>query len=67
MEHVEIGKTALAGWREKVADGVAGPLAARTSLSSDAVRAAVGAVFFVLSAYYVASTLARAVRIARSS
>jgi hypothetical protein len=36
-------------------------------MSADAVRAALGATFFVLSAYYVASTLARAVRIARST
>ncbi len=67
MDRVEIGKTGLAGWREKVADAVADPLSKRTPLSADAVRAFVGAVFFVMSVKYVAATAARAVRTASSS
>jgi len=67
MDQVEVGKTALAGWREKVADGVADPVSARTPLSPDAVRALVGTVFFVLSLYYVASTVRRAAQTARST
>jgi hypothetical protein len=67
VNRVEVGKAGLAGWRAKVAEGVADPLARRTPLSPDAVRALVGAVFFALSAYYVASTIARALRTARSS
>jgi hypothetical protein len=67
VDGVEIGKTGLAGWREKVADGVADPLARRTPLSSDAVRAIVGVVFFVMSVKYVVSTITRAVRTARSA
>ncbi len=45
----------------------ADPLSKRTPLSADAVRAFVGAVFFVMSVKYVAATAARAVRTARSS
>jgi len=67
LDRVEVGKTALSGWRAKVADGLAGPVSGRTSLSPDAVRAVVGAAFFVLSVYYVIGTAVRAVRAARSS
>jgi hypothetical protein len=63
--HTEIGKAGLAGWREKVADGVADPLASRTPLSDDQVRALVGAVFFVLSVIYVVGTIKRAAEAAR--
>jgi hypothetical protein len=62
---VQLGKTALAGWRTKVADAVAGPVAARSPLSVDQVRAIVGTAFFVLSVYYVAGTVGRARKVAR--
>jgi len=61
----ELGKTALVGWREKVANGVAGSLAKRTGVSEEPVRAAIGAMFFGLSVYYVVSTVRRAVDEAR--
>jgi len=67
MDRVEVAKTALSGWREKVADGVADPVAERTSLSPDAVRAVVGGAFFGLSVYYVVGTAVRALRTARST
>jgi hypothetical protein len=67
VDRVEVGKTALSGWRAKVADGVAEPVSERTSLSPDAVRALVGGAFFVLSVYYVIGTAVRAVRTARAS
>jgi len=44
---------------------VADPLASRTSLAEDQVRALVGAVFFVLSVIYVAGTIKRAADAAR--
>jgi len=44
---------------------VADPLASRTSLAEDQVRALVGAVFFVLSVIYVAGTIRRAADAAR--
>ena len=67
MDPAEVGKTALVGWRTKVADGVARPVSERTQLSPDAVRGLVGAAFFGLSLYYVVGTAVRAVRAARSS
>ncbi len=62
---IDIGKAGLEGWRVKVADGLADPLASRTPLSKDHVRALVGALFFVLSVKYVVSTLRRASDAAR--
>lgn len=56
MDKTALGKTGLAGWREKVADFVADPISRRTPLESDQVRAVVGATFFVLSVYYVINT-----------
>ncbi len=65
MDRAELGDTALVGWREKVADRAADPLAARTKLSTEDARALLGAAFFALSLYYVAGTVARAVRRSR--
>jgi hypothetical protein len=48
-----IGKAGLQGWREKVGEGLADPVSARTPLSADQVRALVGGAFFVLSVVYV--------------
>jgi hypothetical protein len=67
MDRIEVGETALVGWRVKVADVLAGPLAERTPLSADTVRAILGVTFFALSVYYVAGTVARVERAAPSS
>jgi hypothetical protein len=66
MDATALGQTALAGWREKVASGVARPVSARTRLGDDQVRALVGATFFALSVYYVIGTLRRAFGQART-
>jgi hypothetical protein len=58
----EIGAAGLQGWRRKVGDAVAEPLAQRTPLKSEQVRAALGALFFVLSVMYVAKTVSVAAR-----
>jgi hypothetical protein len=63
----ELGQTGLQGWREKVADGISGPLANRAPLDEDQVRAVVGAAFFVLAVIYVVKTIAAATRRARQS
>jgi hypothetical protein len=60
MDAVRLGKQGLVGWREKVADGLAGPLSSRSPLSEDQVRALIGAAFFALSVYYVVDTVRRA-------
>ena len=63
----QLGQAGLQGWREKVADGVAEPVARRAPLDADQVRALLGAVFFVLSVLYVVKTVAAATREARQS
>jgi hypothetical protein len=63
----QLGQAGLQGWREKVADGIAEPVAKRAPLDADQVRALLGAVFFVLSVLYVVKTVAAATREARPS
>lgn len=61
-----IGQAGLVGWRKAVADRVAPPAAKRGPVSEDQARALIGAAFFLLSAYYVASTGVRAIKSLRS-
>jgi hypothetical protein len=61
MDAVSFGKAGLQGWRARVADTVATPVSRRSGLTDDQVRAAVGALFFVLSVAYVAGTVKRIV------
>lgn len=58
----QIGTAGLQGWRRKVGDAVAEPLAQRTPLGREQIRAAVGALFFALSLMYVVKTLSSAAR-----
>ena len=58
----QLGQAGLQGWRAKVADGVAEPVAERTPASEEHVRAAIGAVFFVLSVMYVFKAIGAARR-----
>lgn len=60
-----VGQAGLQGWREKVADGVAAPVADRTPLKEEQVRALIGGAFFVLSVIYVVKTATVAARAAR--
>ena len=62
-----LGQAGLQGWREKVADGIAEPVARRAPLESEQVRAVLGAVFFVLSVLYLVKTVAAATREIRES
>jgi len=55
----EVGKAGLAGWRETVADKAAPPVASKAPVDEDTVRAAIGALFFVLSVIYVIGTIKR--------
>ena len=63
----QLGQSGLQGWREKLADGVAEPVAERVPLDEDQVRATIGALFFVLSVIYVVNTVRAAAGQARSS
>jgi len=67
MDAIALGKLAATGWRSKVADAVAPPVARATPVEPDQVRAAVGAIFFVLSLYYVIQTSRRAAQQIRGS
>jgi hypothetical protein len=61
----ELGHTGLQGWREKVADGIAQPVAKRAPLDEEQVRAVIGAAFFVLAVIYIVKTISAATRQAR--
>ena len=60
-----LGHEGLAGWRGAVADRVAPPAAKRGPVSEDQIRGAIGAVFYALSIYYVASTTWKMIKRAR--
>jgi len=57
MDAISFGKAGLQGWRAKVADAVATPVARRSPFTDDQVRAALGGAFFVLSVVYVVQTV----------
>ena len=59
MDAISFGKAGLQGWRAKLADAVADPIARRTRVDADQVQAVVGGVFFVLSVVYVVGTVRR--------
>jgi hypothetical protein len=59
MDAIALGKAGLQGWRAKVADVVAEPVARRSGLTDDQVRAAIGALFLALSVVYVAGAVKR--------
>lgn len=65
-ETQSIAQAGLVGWRKTVADRVAPPAARRAPVSEEQVRAAIGGAFFLLSLYYVGSTIARMVRSGQS-
>ncbi len=63
----QLGQTGLQGWREKLADGIAEPVAEHVPLEAEQVRATLGALFFVLSVIYIVNTVRAAAGEARSS
>ena len=63
---LEMGQAALPTWRGAIANRVAPPAAKRTPLSEDQARAAIGAAFFAVAAFYVVSSLVRMIRTTRS-
>ena len=62
MDPTTLGQHALVGWRKKVADALADPVADRTPLTSAQARGLVGALFLALSLYYVVSSARRMAR-----
>ena len=63
----QLGQTGLQGWREKLADGIAEPVAQHVPLTTEQVRAALGALFFALSVAYIVKTVRAAARQTHSS
>jgi hypothetical protein len=61
-----LGHAGLTGWRKTIADRAAPPVAKVGPLSEDQVRGLIGVAFFLLSAYYLAGTIARMAKTARS-
>ncbi len=59
MDAISLGKAGLQGWRVKVADALARPVAQHSRLSQDQVRAVLGFAFFGLSLVYVVGTMRR--------
>jgi hypothetical protein len=59
MDAIAFGRAGLQGWRAQVADAVARPVARRSDVAADRVRAVIGAAFFIASVVYVVSTLKR--------
>jgi hypothetical protein len=53
----QAAQAGLQGWRAKVADAIATPVANHTKLNEDQVRAVVGAVFLVLAVIYIANAV----------
>ena len=59
MDALHVGTAGLQGWRAKLADAVAGPVARNSGLTDEQVRAVVGGLFFTLSVVYVVGTVKR--------
>jgi hypothetical protein len=53
----QAGQAGLQGWRAKLADAIAAPVAHHTKLNEDQVRAIVGAAFFILAVIYIANAV----------
>ena len=60
MDANKLGQAGLVGWQRKVGERIAEPVSRHTRLTADQVKAAVGAVFLLL-------TLRRLVRMARAA
>jgi hypothetical protein len=61
-----IAQAGLVGWRKALADNVAPRAASRARVSEEQLRSAIGAAFFLVSLYYVVSTIARMIKSAQS-
>lgn len=66
MNVAAVGEVGLKGWRGKLADRVAPPVAERTRLTADQVRALIGIVFIALTLFSTLRLLRRVVQEART-
>jgi hypothetical protein len=58
MRGERLGEAALSGWRQKVAKGVATPVARRSSADQASIEQVIGILFFVLAVVYTVRTIA---------
>jgi hypothetical protein len=63
----EMGKVGLNGWKGKVGERVAEPVARRTRLTEDQVRAIVGTLFLALTTWQFVKTLRRVIAAGREA
>jgi hypothetical protein len=62
MKRTQTLEAGLVGWRERLAQKIDKPVAKRTPLTVQQVRAILGALFFVKSALYVGRSIRRAIK-----
>jgi hypothetical protein len=62
MNKTQTFEAGLVGWRQRFAERIEKPVSKRTPLNAKQVRAILGAVFFVKSAFYVGRVIRRAIR-----
>ena len=62
MKRTQTLEAGLVGWRERLARKIDKPVAKRTPLTVQQVRAILGALFFVKSALYVGRSVRRAIK-----
>jgi len=62
MKRTQTLEAGLVGWRERLAQKIDKPVAKRTPLTVQQVRAILGALFFVKSALYVGRSIRRALK-----
>jgi hypothetical protein len=62
MNKTQTLEAGLVGWRERFAQKIEKPVSKRTPLNGKQVRAIIGAIFFVKSAFYVGRVIRRAIR-----
>ena len=62
MKRTQTLEAGLVGWRERLAQKIDKPVAKRTPLTVQQVRAILGALFFVKSALYVGRSVRRAIK-----
>ena len=62
MNKTQTLEAGLVGWRERFAQKIEKPVSKRTPLDGKQIRAILGAIFFVKSAFYVGRVIRRAIR-----
>lgn len=62
MNVTAMGKVGLSGWRSKAADVVARPVAKRTRMSEEQIKAIIGGVFLAVTLWQLSRTIWRAVQ-----